>query len=254
MSLQLVCRQWKDIAQPIFYREQVHCESERTSQLVRTLEGNSSIPFPRLFIVLVTDMNSIELAGLRRIGDSRERQPLTVLASVPNWKVASMLGTQFSYCTSCVLLPRDDTVTEDCMDDLFYALWLPLAVELIMDDGPVEPQYLILRLAKAVNFHDVIVSLVKNLSDLIYLPHLRIEAPFALPSAVLEGSTILELLQHSSLALGRKSLLERDGTAKKLSFGTVSKEDATALRGVLTSLGPLGVDVEIDTLDDQISP
>lgn len=260
VALQLVCRRWKELAQPMYYREQValSCDGDdRTFQLLRTLGDNPKTPYPRRFVLMVSDVRSFRVAQLRIAGHGRRSEteplapPLQIVASVPCFETttqAALIGNQLSHCTSCVISVRGDVITKRAVCGLLLPLRAQWLVELNEDGRRVEPHVVTLRLVKAAHLNLAVGWIVEILDDLAYLPHLRLEAPFALPRDFLDGDGLGSLLQHQSNVGARDALWAKDETLKTFSFGVASTTDASALLGKIAALSGVDVIVKVDVL------
>ena len=131
-----------------------------------------------------------------------------------------------------------------------YSFLLRAPDELIAMSRPIEPWRLTVRLSHADNFCLVVENLTLYLSNVAYVPHLRLETPFALPLRFLEApsSLLTAFLKHNSHNRGGGTLRRRDGTVRSLSFGVCSSHDAMALRERVAAIGTLCVAVQVDVL------
>ena len=286
ISLQLVCRRWKEISQNLFYRDQVavECTAQRgTLELIRILDSNLKIPVPRSIVLMVTDDYAEELVDLRSL---RRRQGQTdrlkVIASTPtDWdpfRAVNLVSKLAIYSSSsCVISPRD------CPEWIRPRSPSPrpgtatsLNPNPNKDMHDVEPLLLTFRLAKPAQIGWATCVLFSHLVhsagvrsvfkphvqvetacvcpdrvDVVCLPHLRIETPFALSAAI--SKTLEPLLGSRHLGSTREALRLRQGRVQEISFGVASGEDATMLRAEVDALGLSNLVVMVDVLESRVS-
>lgn len=116
VHLQLVCRRWKELARPLFFRDQVtvDCRDQfALRRLANFLKKFDTVSFPRLVVLFVTSESGLNaLSALDIVSSSRSRResptPLRLLASTPDWETMSDVVTNAAYC---VFAPREDDTT-----------------------------------------------------------------------------------------------------------------------------------------------
>ena len=228
---------------------------DRTSQLVRTLVENPSVPYPRLFVLNVIKVASFRVAQLRIVGYGRQTESaqapaLAVLASVPCFEDgdAERVGHQLSHCSSYVVSLRGRMITGRAVYGLLHPLHPQLVVGLHDVGQSLSPGALTLRFAKEMDVAQVVAYVVDSLYEIAYLPSLRLEFPFSLPPSFVEGEAFRALIQDESLAAAASALWTKDQTRKRVSFGVVSAAEALWLRSKIETFEELAVSVEVDVL------
>ena len=286
VGLQLVCRRWRGIAQPLYYNDQValECTAKRgTVELICILDSNLNIPVPRSIVLMVTDDYAEELVDLKSL---RRRQGQTdrlkVLASTPaDWDPmrAVNLVSKLAVCSSssCVISPRDSPkMIRPRSPSPRSGKAKPLGTNQHKEMHVVEPLLLTFRLANAAQIGWATCVLWSQLVhsagvrrifkphvqvetscvcpdrvDTVCLPHLRIETPFALPEAIC--NKLEPLLGLRQVGSTREALRLRQGRVQQISFGVASDEEATMLRAEVDALGLSNLVVMVDVLQSRIS-
>lgn len=254
-GLQLVCRRWRDLARPLFYRDQVAVDCRnpfflaKLAKLARTLEIDDALPFPRLLVLFSDEKPDTD--QVRRVQNANKAStPIKVIASTSSWNSfdSGVLGM-----SSCIVVPRDDCAFGSGGSPTLYHTFIPIQITLQnnLGGGHRVIRDLVLRFSHPHNVTPVLADILRQMDLIVYLPRLRFDLPFVLPTAVLDPAalTLAGILKHPSHEVGRAFLLSRDNTVKRISFGTYSEADATALRARIESLGDLNVVVQVDVLE-----
>jgi len=115
----------------------------------------------------------------------------------------------------------------------------------------VHPKFLLTFRLSPLDVGPFLSSILKNMEHLELLPRFQLDFPFPLLPSLLSTifPTLTSILQHPSLPSGRDFILKHTGNTKKITFGTQTEKDASALRAKIEELGELEIVVEVVVLE-----
>lgn len=272
VGLQLVCRRWRRIARPQFYRQlslnvrntrslAVLEVALRTDDFMEYIRPRHPAAKTGLLVVCGSDQEDVVwesvtplLRSIVDYTDSRTREvvypahptglSLTGRSAKKTWvyltepRGADMMEAISSFCRStCSMREFEFKMPSWLMNEHTCAFAGEDSVAIRL---PAQGLLSTLR------------HFLRSIVEHPFIPHLEFDFPFPLTPALLDSiSPILKsILRHPSLHIDRiPYLLEYDNPRNTIAFKTHTYEDAQALRTRIKGFGELELDVEVNVLD-----
>lgn len=267
IRLQSVCRKWRALARPLFYR-QVALDVQdppALDKLAAILEGDAALdrhPAKRSGTLVFWGTPHYSSAwdktaqSIESIIQSAESRSTEVIHSLDLF--ISDTGGEAKRRTWICTNQTDDWMTQwvsmfckrTCLEReiklrtvgaMLGLHALPLAGE----------QSVAIRLSASTLF-PTLQHFVRSIAKDPFIPHLELDFPFPLAPARLDeiGPVLKSILLHPSLHTSRiPYLLEGDNPRNTIAFRTHTYDDAQALWTRIEGFGELAVDVEVNVLD-----
>ncbi|KAL7412396.1 hypothetical protein BDY24DRAFT_392783 [Mrakia frigida] len=266
IKLQLVCRRWKYVARPLFYRQVAfNFRDEATLNLALDITEDMwehPLAYSRDSVWIDVHPSYEDLDSDFEEDDDEVFSDLQVNVSrqvETNARFVALASTgASSFFSGRTFLERTFILGNSSLEDAGDVLRI---VGRNWDDSGewikpglsagVHPNQLLTLRLPPYDIPTTLTSILNSFGNIPYVPRFQLDLPFPLTPSLLNTifPTLTSILQHPSLPEGRDFIFKHTGNPKKILFGTKSEKDASVLQGRIEELGGLEVVVEVVVLE-----